>query len=420
MICLLAAQSASLHGLGPVGALGIISALLAQTTFLPALLLVLGRAAFWPRIPRAGDPGREESRLWAGVGPPGCPPPGPGRDRGRAAARRGLRRARVPAHRQRPPGRREGPSGQRRRRVPARRPLPGPASRPARPARPGLPGPCRRRHGPVHARHQPAVLPAAPVGNYDAYSVVLSVATLRADRDSHGRGAAPAARPRRARCPGRRRPRRPVRHRPGRQPRRPVLIPLVLLVILVMIALLLQAIVAPLVLVATTALSFGASFGLSSPAVAIRARLSAASSPRSRCTSSCSWSPSASTTTSSSRPYPGRVRRTRHPGGHPARAQRHRRRHHRRGRGARRHVPALTLLPSVTRTEVGTAIAIGVLLDTLLVRTVLVPAALITVGDRIWWPGPRPADTKPARHGLATGTPANISAPPPKEDRRRG
>jgi RND superfamily putative drug exporter len=35
MLCLLAADSASLHGLGPVGAVGIVSALLAQTTFLP-------------------------------------------------------------------------------------------------------------------------------------------------------------------------------------------------------------------------------------------------------------------------------------------------------------------------------------------------------------------------------------------------
>jgi|GEM_PF-5510160 uncharacterized membrane protein YdfJ with MMPL/SSD domain len=40
---LLAADSASLHGLGPVGAVGIVSALLAQTTFLPALLLVTTR-----------------------------------------------------------------------------------------------------------------------------------------------------------------------------------------------------------------------------------------------------------------------------------------------------------------------------------------------------------------------------------------
>jgi uncharacterized membrane protein YdfJ with MMPL/SSD domain len=68
MICLLAAQSASLHGLGPVGAVSIVAALLAQITFLPALLLVLGRTAFWPRIPRDGQPGRESSRVWTGVG----------------------------------------------------------------------------------------------------------------------------------------------------------------------------------------------------------------------------------------------------------------------------------------------------------------------------------------------------------------
>jgi putative drug exporter of the RND superfamily len=66
MICLLTADSASLHGLGPVGAVGIVSALLAQATFLPALLLIFGRAAFWPRIPRYRAAGREESRAWAG------------------------------------------------------------------------------------------------------------------------------------------------------------------------------------------------------------------------------------------------------------------------------------------------------------------------------------------------------------------
>jgi putative drug exporter of the RND superfamily len=36
--------------------------------------------------------------------------------------------------------------------------------------------------------------------------------------------------------------------------------------------------------------------------------------------------------------------------------------------------------------------AAGVLLDTLLVRTVLVPAALLTIGERVWWPE-RPASS---------------------------
>src|ERR1700689_5104948 len=68
MFCLLAAQSASLHGLGPLGAVAIVSALLAQATFLPALLLVAGRCAFWPRISRPGETRTEESRLWSGIG----------------------------------------------------------------------------------------------------------------------------------------------------------------------------------------------------------------------------------------------------------------------------------------------------------------------------------------------------------------
>ena len=46
----------------------IVSALLAQTTFLPALLLVFGRTAFWPRPPRPGRAGRGESRIWSGIG----------------------------------------------------------------------------------------------------------------------------------------------------------------------------------------------------------------------------------------------------------------------------------------------------------------------------------------------------------------
>lgn len=54
---------------------------------------------------------------------------------------------------------------------------------------------------------------------------------------------------------------------------------------------------------------------------------------------------------------------------------------------------ALTLLPSVEVTEVATAIVTGILLDTLLVRTVLVPASLLTIGERAWWPS---RSTRPA------------------------
>ncbi|MCG5445264.1 efflux RND transporter permease subunit [Micromonospora sp. NIE79] len=47
----------------------------------------------------------------------------------------------------------------------------------------------------------------------------------------------------------------------------------------------------------------------------------------------------------------------------------------------------LGVLPLITLTQIGIIVCIGVLLDTLLVRTVLVPALTFLLGDRFWWPG---------------------------------
>ena len=52
LLCLLLAQLRSTSGLGPVGALGIAGALLASLTFLPAVLLLFGRQVFWPFAPK--------------------------------------------------------------------------------------------------------------------------------------------------------------------------------------------------------------------------------------------------------------------------------------------------------------------------------------------------------------------------------
>ena len=47
---------------------------------------------------------------------------------------------------------------------------------------------------------------------------------------------------------------------------------------------------------------------------------------------------------------------------------------------------ALAVLPLVVLTQIGFIVAFGVLLNTFVVRSVIVPAAVIDVGRRVWWP----------------------------------
>lgn len=55
------------QSLGPVGAIGIGFAMLASLTFLPAILVLMGRSVFWPFRPHFGSEGHETSGVWAGV-----------------------------------------------------------------------------------------------------------------------------------------------------------------------------------------------------------------------------------------------------------------------------------------------------------------------------------------------------------------
>ncbi len=74
LLCLLLSDLASNKALGPVGSIGIFMAMLSALTFLPAALLLTGRKAFWPVVPRASVAARNEHKrklergLWHKVG----------------------------------------------------------------------------------------------------------------------------------------------------------------------------------------------------------------------------------------------------------------------------------------------------------------------------------------------------------------
>jgi putative drug exporter of the RND superfamily len=385
MLCLLAAESASLHGLGPVGAVAIVSALLAQTTFLPALLLVIGRRAFWPRVPRPGTAGREESRAWSTIGSRVARRPGLIVVCGvvvLAAACLGLTALRIDNN---PVANLKNTAQS----VAGARLVTAHFG-------PGALDPVVLLVPPREAataagltRASPAVAsvsPQAPVQGYAAYSVTLAI-------NPYGAQAATTVKNLRRQL-GRAAPGSLVGGNPaisydltqaaGRDTA--VLIPLVLVVVLLVVAVLLQAIVAPLLLVATTALSFAASFGLANLlwrhalgysgieaelplyififlvalGVDYNIFLTARIREEARKTGTTQATLRGLSVTGGVITAAGIV--------------------------LAGTFLALTENPQVDVTEVGFAVAIGVLLDTLMVRTVVVPATFLTIKGRIWWP----------------------------------
>ncbi len=73
LLCLLLSDLASNRALGPIASIGIAFAMLSALTFLPALLALVGRAAFWPFIPKerpaeiSDDLSQPVRGLWAKV-----------------------------------------------------------------------------------------------------------------------------------------------------------------------------------------------------------------------------------------------------------------------------------------------------------------------------------------------------------------
>ncbi|MEV6612503.1 MMPL family transporter [Streptomyces sp. NPDC051051] len=64
LLALLLSDLTNNRALGPVGAIGIIAAVVSTLTFLPAVLVLLGRAAYWPAKPGPADGQGAGGRIW--------------------------------------------------------------------------------------------------------------------------------------------------------------------------------------------------------------------------------------------------------------------------------------------------------------------------------------------------------------------
>ncbi|QCQ91052.1 MMPL family transporter [Rhodococcus sp. SGAir0479] len=72
VLCLLLSDLNSNRGLGPVAAVGIAASFVASMTYLPAVLVLFGRVAFWPKRPaydpaHAGRDETEDHRFWGAL-----------------------------------------------------------------------------------------------------------------------------------------------------------------------------------------------------------------------------------------------------------------------------------------------------------------------------------------------------------------
>ncbi|MET9404811.1 MMPL family transporter [Streptomyces sp. NPDC002935] len=68
LLCLLAADLNSSRAMGPTGTVGVLCALLAMLTLLPAVLVLLGRRVFWPLVPAYGTEPKQRRNLFAAMG----------------------------------------------------------------------------------------------------------------------------------------------------------------------------------------------------------------------------------------------------------------------------------------------------------------------------------------------------------------
>ncbi len=409
LLCLLAASLNDVAALGPACAAGILCALVAQLALLPALLSICGRRVFWPFVPRPGTAQADGTGSGAGRGPWARFAAWlPARRRvvwtvlagalavcavGLVAYRGGITQqngfvgrvgsvaaqkildADFPAEAASPASVLVRPPSATARVEAVARSTPGVRALGATTQLgdaevfgaylSGSPSSRGAEHTVVELRHRlaGAVGPGTLVGGETATNVDLAAAA------AHDRA---------------------------------VLIPIILAVVLVMLGLLLRSIVAPVLLVATVALSYLAALGVSAPVVRYlfgfpgfdptvpifgfvflvalgvdyniflmaRIREEAASGARAGVVRGLAVTGSVITSA---------------------------------GVVLAATFAVLAILPLIALTEVGFVVAFGVLVDTVVVRSALVPALALDVGPEMWWPSRLVGRSREAETAQAVG-----------------
>ena len=209
---------------------------------------------------------------------------------------------------------------------------------------------------------------------------------------------------------------------------RNVIIPLVLLVVLIILALLLRAVVAPLILIGTVILSFAAALGLS--ALAFRHIFGFAGADNSMPLFAFVFLVALGIDYNiflmtrvreeslKSGTRRGMLAGLAATGGVITAA----------GLVLAGTFATLATLPLVILTEIGFTVALGVLLDTLVVRSVLVTALTLDIGRHMWWPSRLARPARRRRRGRAVRpalphpvtTPARVPAARSGAPRGRG
>ncbi|MFC5744339.1 MMPL family transporter [Actinomadura rugatobispora] len=401
MLCLLVADLAGLRGLGPVAAAGVVIALVATLTLLPAMLACAGRWLLWPRIPTPADArGATDHRLWHAIAALVGRRPGLVTTlvtAGLAIAALGLTSLHTSADPldKVPPGS-DSVAGQH----VLTRHFPQAASVPLTVVLPTRTAQATVTAAQQAARATPNVAeaePGRPLGDRPTLTVGLSV-------PPYGQAAADTINDLRHRMDDVRAgilvggtPAVQLDYRQAALDDTVRIVPLVLLAVTLILGLLLRSIIAPLMLLTTVVLSFAASLGISALAfthvlgfggvaadlfvyifvflVALGVDYNIFLMERVR-------------EESRHLPTGQAVRRGLTATGGVITAA---------GLVLAGTFAALAQIPDITVAEVGIAVAIGVLIDTLLVRALQVPALVTLLAERTWWPSRATPAAQPRR-----------------------